>query len=64
MEKKLFDVKTLSIYLSLPKATIYTWIHTGQIPLKSIVRFGRAVRFRKEEIDKWVNQKSLVSQGS
>lgn len=52
---KLLDVDGLEKYLALPKATIYTWVSTGKIPKKAIVHLGRALRFDREEIDRWVN---------
>ena len=57
MEKRLLNVAELASYLSLPKSTIYTWVHTGEIPSSVIVKFGRALRFEKEAIDKWVSAK-------
>jgi len=56
MEKRLFDVKELSHYLAMPVATIYTYVHSRRIPEKSIVRVGRALRFEREAIDRWVNE--------
>ena len=54
-EKRLLSVKELSHYLAMPVATIYTYVHTHRIPAAAIVRIGRALRFEKEEIDRWVN---------
>jgi excisionase family DNA binding protein len=31
--------------------TIYQWAKTGKIP--GVVRFGRQLRFRESEIDRW-----------
>lgn len=51
-EKRLIDVDELSDYLSLPKATIYTWVSLRRIP--GVVHLGRALRFEVEAIDRWV----------
>jgi len=52
MTKKLITVDELSIYLSLPKATIYTWVCLKRIP--GVVKLGRAVRFDLAAIDRWI----------
>lgn len=49
---RLLNVQELSEYLSLPSATIYTWVSLGRIP--GVVRLGRALRFDRGEIDGWV----------
>jgi excisionase family DNA binding protein len=54
-EKRLFSVSELSHYLSMPAPTIYTYVHLGRIPRSAVVRLGRALRFEKGEIDRWVN---------
>lgn len=51
-EKRLMSVEEVCTYLSLPKPTIYAWVRTGKIP--GVRRLGRALRFEKSEIDKWV----------
>lgn len=53
MSKRLLTVDELSDYLSLPKATIYTWVSLRRIP--GVVRLGRALRFDKRDVDEWVN---------
>lgn len=55
MEKRLMDVEELSTYLSMPVSSVYTYVHTGRIPEAAITRLGRALRFEKSEIDRWVN---------
>lgn len=52
--RKLLDIDGLSKYLSMPKATIYTWVSMRRIPAQAIVRLGRALRFDRAEIDRWV----------
>lgn len=53
---RLLDVDGLSVYLSLPKATIYTWVSIKKIPAAAVVRLGRALRFDREAIDAWITQ--------
>jgi len=54
-EQRLFNVDELSGYLSLPKSTIYTWVSTKKLPSLTIVRLGRALRFDKTEVDRWID---------
>ena len=51
---KLLDIDGLSRYLSMSKATIYTWVSMRRIPPQAIVRLGRALRFARIEIGRWV----------
>ena len=51
MEKLLFDIKQISNYLSIKEKTIYEKVESGEIPHYKI---GRLLRFKKEEIDKWL----------
>ncbi len=55
-DKRLLDVNQLSEYLSLPKATIYTWVSLRRIPPGAIVRLGRSLRFDRKVIDSWVEE--------
>ena len=54
MDKKFVTVSELSQYLSIPKATIYTWVSLRKIP--GVVRLGRTLRFEIGEIDRWVRE--------
>ena len=54
--KLLMDVTELSNCLSLPKATIYTWVQTGRIPRNCVVRLGRSLRFHVPAIEAWVQR--------
>ena len=55
MEKRLMNAKELSQYLSMPLATVYTYVSTGKIPAGCIKRIGRALKFEREAVDAWVN---------
>jgi len=55
VEQRLFNVKELSAYLSMPTATIYTYVNAGKIPDSCIRRIGRALRFEKAAVDRWVS---------
>ena len=54
MNKKTGDVLTieeLSIYLKIPKSTLYKLVREGKVPSQKV---GRHWRFRKEAIDRWL----------
>ena len=61
MEIKLINIAELSAYLSTPVATIYMWTHQKKIPH---IKMGRAVRFDREEIVHWLEEKRVASQGT
>lgn len=44
-------VKQVSHYLQIKPSTIYAWVVQGRIPF---VKIHGVVRFRQEEIDRWV----------
>lgn len=52
--RKLLDIDGLSRYLSMPKATIYTWVSSRKFPPEAIVRLGRSLRFDRVAVDRWV----------
>ena len=45
------DIKTLSEYLNIKTSTLYAWVSRKRIPY---IKIGGLIRFRKEEIDPWV----------
>ena len=54
-EVRLLSVPGLSKYLSIPKATIYTWVSLGRIPSNAIIRLGRSLKFDRRGIDEWIS---------
>ncbi|MEA2109950.1 MAG: helix-turn-helix domain-containing protein [Pseudomonadota bacterium] len=56
MDKKPGDVLTieeLSIYLKIPKSTLYKLVREGKVPSQKV---GRHWRFRKKAIDRWLDE--------
>lgn len=56
MEERPGDVLTideLSAYLKLPKSTLYKLVREGKVPGRKV---GRHWRFRKEAIDRWLEE--------
>jgi excisionase family DNA binding protein len=57
MEKRYLKVEELATYLGLSPETIRAWVKKRQIPF---YKLGRAVRFDKHEIDKWLESKKRL----
>ncbi len=56
MDEKLGDVLTieeLSVYLKIPKSTLYKLVREGKVPSQKV---GRHWRFRKEAINRWLDE--------
>lgn len=56
VEDIIFDVKQLAGYLHVPIHWIYKQISNKTIPY---FKCGKYVRFKKSQIDKWIETKSL-----
>ena len=54
MKKILMNVDEFSEYVSMPRATVYTYVHNGKIPADCIRRIGRALKFEIAAVDRWV----------
>ena len=50
------SVKELALYLNLKPKTVYHLVETASIPH---YRVGRVVRFRREEVDAWMESKRI-----
>ena len=53
--QEVMTAKQLADYLQLNELTIYKRVRLGEIP---VVKVGRALRFKKEVIDKWLEIES------
>jgi excisionase family DNA binding protein len=49
--KEFLTMDELSQYLNIRKSTLYSMVEKGEIPS---FRFGRLLRFKKQEIDIWI----------
>lgn len=58
-DDRLLTVAELAEYLGLAQGTIYNKVCRGEIPH---VKLGRAVRFRRSEIDRWIDAQSRVAE--
>jgi len=64
MDNKPGDVLTieeLAAYRKIPKSTLYKLVREGKIPSQKI---GRPCRFRKEAIDRWLEETPANEPGS
>lgn len=65
MEKTFLNAAQLSEYLNLKPSTVYLKVATGDLPH---YRIGRLIRFRREEIDAWMechrNEKGVTKSGA
>jgi len=46
-------IEELSAYLKIPKSTLYKLVREGKVPSQKV---GRHWRFRKEAIDRWLDE--------
>ncbi len=53
MEKRLLTVKEVCEYLNVSKPTVYRLIKEGKL---KPIKIGKATRFEKEDIDKFINE--------
>ena len=55
MEEKLLSVDDVCEYLGIGRDTIYKWITAKNFPA---YRLGRRWKFKKTEVDKWIERYS------
>ena len=54
-EAILWNTPELAAYLNVKETTIRYWVHIGYIPY---IKFQSLVRFRKTDIDAWLDQRT------
>ena len=54
-------INELSIYLKIPKSTLYKIVREGKVPCQKI---GRHWRFRKGAIDNWLEETRTITSDS
>ena len=57
MEDRLLTLDDLAEYLSVSRRTIYRLLGGNNLPA---YRVGGQLRFRREDVDKWLENKRLV----
>ena len=58
MSSKLMTAKELAEYMQLNPLTVYRKVKGGEIPC---IRLGRSIRFKKEQIDEWLEEETKNS---
>ena len=59
MERRFVGIDELAKYIGMSKNNVRYWVFTRQI---TYCKIGRSVRFEKQEIDNWVNNKKVKPQ--
>ena len=57
---QLMDIKDVATYLRVKESTVYTWAQAGKLPA---LRLGRLWRFRRADLDDWLENKRLRQNG-
>lgn len=52
-KERLLSVEDICQYLGLSRDTVYKWIEAKKLPA---YRLGRLWKFKKEDVDKWLEQ--------
>ena len=58
MEDDILTIEEVAKYLRVSERTVYDWAQKGEIPAGKI---GTVWRFKKSEIEKWVNDRLAVN---
>ena len=56
MMTKLLTIVEASEYLGVSKLTLYGWVSARKV---SFIKVGRLVKFKKEHLDKWIDQQTV-----
>lgn len=51
----LMTADEVATYLRVTAGSVYNWVSKGEIPF---VKVGAAVRFRRTELDRWVEERA------
>ena len=55
-QDRLMTAGELAEYLSVPRGSIYNMVYERRIPH---IKLGRRVRFRRDEIDRWLEERRV-----
>ena len=51
--ERLMTAKQVGELIEVKPATVYQWVHIGLIPY---VKIGKSVRFKKDELFRWIDK--------
>lgn len=57
---EILTIEELSVYLKIPKSTLYKLVREGAVPCQ---RLGKHWRFHKDAIDEWMKGRPDVARG-
>lgn len=55
-KENMVNMSELAAFLGIKMSTLYAWVHSKSIPHYKI---GRLVKFRRSEIDEWLEQRKV-----
>ena len=55
MDERWLSVDDVSAYLGIRRGTVYKWVERLSLPARKV---GRLLKFRRSEIDRWVEERS------
>jgi excisionase family DNA binding protein len=58
---EVLTIEELSVYLKIPKSTLYKLAREGRVPSNKV---GRHWRFQKRSIDRWLERERAIVPGS
>jgi excisionase family DNA binding protein len=61
MNDKLMTLTAVADYLGVPAATVYAWNSRGLGPTR--YRVGKYVRYRRTDVDTWVDRQAAQTYG-
>jgi len=59
-ESPVLTIDELSAYLKVKKSTLYNWVSEGKIPRNLYLKVGGSLRFRRKEIDRWMENDTIA----
>jgi PTS system nitrogen regulatory IIA component len=60
-QEQLMNIKEVARYLRVKDSTVYTWAQEGRLPA---LRLGRLWRFRRADLDAWLESKECQQGGA
>jgi len=61
IERRFLTVKETAELLGTRVSTVYSWVHTKQIPYYKI---GHLVKFKQDDINNWVEDRKVLPSGA
>lgn len=59
----LWDVEQASVFLNIPKSSVYQLIFHGKTNGFPYLKIGQRVRFRRLDVERWLEQQAINVEG-